>query len=96
LVHITGGGFLENIPRILPDGLGAVVCLENWPIPPLFRLIQQRGDISQAEMYRVFNMGIGMIAVVAPQEVDAVLVSIPEATWNIGELVNGKKRVILV
>jgi len=96
LVHITGGGFLENIPRILPDGLGAVVCLENWPIPPLFKLIQKRGGINQDEMYRVFNMGIGMIAVVAPHDVDAVCFSIPEATWNIGELVNGKKRVILI
>ncbi len=96
LVHITGGGFLENIPRILPDGLGAVVCLENWPIPPLFELIQKHGGINQEEMYRVFNMGIGMIAVVAPHEVDTVRASIPEATWIIGELVDGKKRVILV
>ena len=96
LVHITGGGFLENIPRILPDGLGAVLSLEYWPIPPLFKLIQKRGAINQEEMYRVFNMGIGMIAVVAPQDVDAVQASIPEATWNIGELVNGKKQVILV
>ena len=95
-MHITGGGFLENIPRILPVGLGALVCQENWPIPPLFELIQKRGGINQEEMYRVFNMGIGMIAVVAPHDVDAVRVSIREATWNIGELINGKKRVFLV
>jgi phosphoribosylformylglycinamidine cyclo-ligase/phosphoribosylamine--glycine ligase/phosphoribosylformylglycinamidine cyclo-ligase len=95
-VHLTGGGFIENIPRILPDGLGAVVCLGNWPVPPLFRLIQQRGEISQAEMYRVFNMGIGMIAVIAPQAIDVVRDSIPEETWIIGELVDGKKRVSLL
>ena len=96
LVHITGGGFIENIPRILPDGLGAVICLENWPVPALFELIQKRGGISQAEMYRVFNMGIGMIGVVTPDKVDTVRASIPEETWVVGELMNGKKRVILV
>jgi phosphoribosylamine--glycine ligase / phosphoribosylformylglycinamidine cyclo-ligase len=96
LVHLTGGGFMENIPRVLPEGLGAVIGLGNWPVPPLFRLIQQRGGISQTEMYRVFNMGIGMIAIIAPQAVDAVRLAIPEETWIIGELVSGKKHVSLV
>ena len=66
LAHLTGGGFLENIPRILPEGLRAVIQTSTWQVPPLFRLVQQRGGIEREEMYRVFNMGIGMVAVVSP------------------------------
>ena len=68
LAHLTGGGFIENIPRVLPDGLGAVVRRGAWPVPPLFTLIQQRGQVTEDEMYHVFNMGIGMVAVVAPAD----------------------------
>ncbi len=95
LAHITGGGFIENIPRVLPEGLGAVVHLGSWPIPPLFSLIQQLGDIDPVEMYRVFNMGIGMIAVVRAADVELVRSQIPEETFVIGELAAGSKQVIL-
>jgi phosphoribosylamine--glycine ligase / phosphoribosylformylglycinamidine cyclo-ligase len=95
LVHLTGGGFVENIPRILPEGLGAVVHLGSWPVPALFKLIQERGNVAEAEMYRVFNMGIGMLAVVAAEEVEAVRAAIPEDTWVIGELVTGERMVRL-
>jgi phosphoribosylaminoimidazole (AIR) synthetase len=64
-------------------------------VPPIFQLIQQRGDISTEEMYRVFNMGIGMIVIVAPQDARAVQESIGEETWLIGELVPGEKKVTL-
>ncbi len=64
LVHITGGGFYENIPRVLPDHLGAFIDKNSWQVPPLFGWIQSKGKLPQKEMYRVFNMGIGMIAVV--------------------------------
>src|SRR5262249_3871076 len=63
LVHITGGGFPGNIPRVLRAGLGAKIRTGAWPVPPLFRLIQRGGDVSDAEMFRTFNMGIGMIAI---------------------------------
>ena len=95
LAHLTGGGFIENIPRVLPDGIGAIIRLDSWPVPPLFQLIQQRGSISRDEMYRVFNMGIGMVAIVAPVQVQAFQALIGEETFVIGELVPGEKRVTL-
>jgi len=94
-VHITGGGFMENIPRVLLDGIGAMVRLDSWRVPPLFDLIQQRGAISTEEMYRVFNMGIGMIAIVAAEDASVFQTAIGEATWVIGELVEGKNNVLL-
>jgi phosphoribosylaminoimidazole synthetase len=96
LVHLTGGGFLENIPRILPDGIGAHIRLDSWPVPPLFRLIQVRGDVPEQEMYRVFNMGIGLLAVLAPEQAAVLQAAIPEETWLIGDLVAGRKVVSLV
>ena len=95
LAHLTGGGFIENIPRILPDGIGAVVRRGSWPVPPLFQLIQQRGNITAAEMHRVFNMGIGIVAVIAPEDLPALQAGIPEETFVIGELAPGEKKVVL-
>ncbi len=95
LVHITGGGFIENIPRVLPPGFGAMIRVGSWRIPPLFQLIQQRGDVPTEEMYRVFNMGIGMIAIVAPEDVRAAQDAIGEETWMVGEIIKGEKRVVL-
>jgi phosphoribosylformylglycinamidine cyclo-ligase/phosphoribosylamine--glycine ligase/phosphoribosylformylglycinamidine cyclo-ligase len=96
LVHITGGGFVENIPRVLPEGLNANVHLGSWRIPPLWNLIQQKGNISIDEMYRVFNMGIGMIAIVDQVSVAKVRELISEETFVIGELVDGHRKVQLV
>ncbi|ULT57422.1 phosphoribosylformylglycinamidine cyclo-ligase [Neobacillus drentensis] len=64
MAHITGGGFIENIPRMLPEGLGAKVDEKSWPIPPVFQLISSHGQISYEEMYNIFNMGIGMVIAV--------------------------------
>jgi phosphoribosylformylglycinamidine cyclo-ligase len=69
LAHITGGGFYDNVPRIIPAGATAVIETEAWAVPPLFRLIAERGEVAWAEMYRVFNMGIGMVLFL-PAEVD--------------------------
>jgi phosphoribosylformylglycinamidine cyclo-ligase/phosphoribosylamine--glycine ligase/phosphoribosylformylglycinamidine cyclo-ligase len=96
LAHITGGGFFDNIPRVLPAGLGAIVRLDSWPVPPLFTLIQKRGDVSTEEMYRVFNMGIGMIVIAAPEDARAVQNALPEESFLIGALVTGEKKVTLV
>jgi phosphoribosylformylglycinamidine cyclo-ligase len=90
LAHITGGGFVDNIPRILPAGLAAEVDLASWPVPALFALIQSRGEIPAAEMYRVFNMGIGLVAVVAADQRDAALAALQTAgvaAWPIGRIV---------
>jgi phosphoribosylformylglycinamidine cyclo-ligase len=95
LAHLTGGGFIENIPRVLPDHLDAQINLDSWPILPIFQLIQQEGKIDPQEMYRVFNLGIGMIAIVAPEDVAAVQAAIPEETYCIGRLIPGEKKVVL-
>ncbi len=95
LAHLTGGGFIENIPRILPDHLDAQIDLGSWPVLPIFKLIQQQGDIDSREMYRIFNMGLGLIAVTAPEDVAAVQAAIPEETYVIGCLIPGEKRVVL-
>ena len=73
LAHITGGGFVDNIPRILPKGAGAVVDRNAWQVPPLFQRIERAGDVDHDEMYHVFNMGIGLVVVVAADEVEAAL-----------------------
>ncbi|RPI80768.1 MAG: phosphoribosylformylglycinamidine cyclo-ligase, partial [Chloroflexi bacterium] len=96
LAHLTGGGFIENIPRVLPEGCGAQICLNNWPIPPLFQLIRRMGDIPENEMYRVFNMGIGMVAILSPEQVAAFQSAVDEETWIIGEVISGEKKVSLV
>jgi phosphoribosylaminoimidazole synthetase len=95
LAHLTGGGFIENIPRVLPDDLDAVIHLDSWTPPPLWKLIRQKGNIATDEMYRVFNMGIGMVIIVDKAKVTEVQKIIPEPTFVIGELVNGKKKVRL-
>jgi phosphoribosylformylglycinamidine cyclo-ligase len=90
LVHITGGGFPDNIPRVLPKGLGARVDLANIPVPPMFKWLAQKGGVAQAEMLRTFNCGIGMIAIAAAGEDDAVadaLASGGENVVRLGEVV---------
>ena len=92
LAHITGGGFPGNIPRVLPSGLGARVRRGSWDVPPLFRIIQKGGHISDEEMYRTFNMGVGMIALVAPADLHDVEHSLErrgETSFVIGSVVSG-------
>jgi len=96
LAHITGGGFQGNIPRILPVGTAAHVNIEAWDVPPLFRIIQERGKIKPMEMYRVFNMGIGMVVITSPEKAANIKNQIPELTV-IGEIIkqDSPERVIL-
>ena len=92
LVHITGGGFEGNIPRVLPAGVGARVVTTAWPVPPIFSLIAEGGPVARDEMFRTFNMGIGMILVVSPHSagpVESSLRARGEACYRIGELVAG-------
>lgn len=79
MAHITGGGFPENVPRMLPPGLAATFDTDAWPVLPIFELIQRRGEIDRAEMYEVFNMGLGLVLAVAPADAPAVLEAIPGA-----------------
>ncbi len=85
LAHITGGGIPGNLPRILSDGVAARIDRSTWEVPPLFNLIQRTGDVDEAEMYRTFNMGVGMILVVAFDEADALFGTFPGA-WRIGTI----------
>ena len=73
LVHITGGGFIDNIPRILPASCAAKIYRDSWPIPPIFSYLQEKGNITIGEMYRTFNMGIGMMAIVPERSVEDML-----------------------
>jgi len=79
IAHITGGGFIGNIPRVLPQGVAAHLHKDSWDIPPIFKLIQEKGDVGEAEMYRVFNMGIGMTIVCSPQQVAQIGTILPQA-----------------
>lgn len=94
LVHITGGGFPENIPRVVPKGLTARVNKAAWEPLPLFRWIQEAGKVPEAEMFRTFNMGVGMIAVVDRSQVDAALAAASDA-FVLGEIVTGSEGVVL-
>ena len=90
LAHITGGGLIENVPRVLPDGVDARIELGSWPLPPLFRLVRELATgLGTRELYRTLNMGIGMVVVCAADDVDTVRAAIPEETWVIGSLVPG-------
>lgn len=93
LSHITGGGFYENIPRMLPKGIGAEVELGSWPIPAIFSLIEEKGSISKKDMFSTFNMGIGMVVVVSKDDVAAVIEQLKQDGENpfiIGKAVTGE------
>ncbi|MDR0821399.1 MAG: phosphoribosylformylglycinamidine cyclo-ligase [Oscillospiraceae bacterium] len=99
LSHITGGGFHENIPRSLPAGLTAIIAKNSYDIPPLFKLIQKRGNISEHDMYNTFNMGIGMTAVVDKADAGAAIAILGEEDVQaiiIGEVRRGERGVTLV
>ncbi len=96
MAHITGGGITENLPRIIPKGMGAVVDLASWTVPPLFEHLQQLGNVEQDEMLRTFNMGIGLIVVVPAEKVKkakAVLNRANERHHIIGRIVRGERKV---
>ena len=92
IAHITGGGFVGNIPRMLPERVAAHIRKDSWDILPIFKLIQKEGTIEEEEMYQVFNMGIGITIICSPQEVAGIVSILPEAKV-IGEIVEGKDKV---
>lgn len=97
--HITGGGFIENVPRMLPDGLKAVIHKGTWDILPIFDVLQKKGNIPEMDMYNTFNMGIGMIVAVDADKADAAVKCLEEAgekAYIIGELAEGEKGVEIV
>ena len=96
MAHITGGGLVENVPRMLPEGLAAQLDAAAWLVPPLFSVIQERGEVARDEMYRVFNMGLGLVMACGPGDEAALLAAVPEAV-PVGRVTRstGDRRVIL-
>ena len=96
MAHITGGGLVDNVPRVLPEGLAARFNSRSWTVPPIFQLIRQRGNVEPNEMYRVFNMGVGMALIGSPDDAGRLTEALPEAKV-IGEVVKqaGKARVVI-
>ena len=98
MVHITGGGFYENIPRALPDHMGAEINGAAWTIPPVFRLLQEWGNVDWTEMYRTFNMGIGMVLIVSSDEADRITAQLNaqnETVYHIGHVTEGAHEVVI-
>ena len=98
MVHITGGGFYENIPRALPEHMGAEVNGAAWTIPPVFRLLQEWGNVDWTEMYRTFNMGIGMVLIVSSDEADRITAQLNaqnETVYHIGHVTEGAHEVVI-
>ncbi|OQY07885.1 MAG: phosphoribosylformylglycinamidine cyclo-ligase [Planctomycetales bacterium 4572_13] len=98
MAHITGGGLVGNIPRVLPDNCNAVLKTKSWPVPDIFNYLQKQGPVADAEMFRVFNMGIGYILVVAPDFADSIqskLTRYGEQVYRIGTITTGSGTVIL-
>lgn len=96
LAHITGGGLIDNIPRILPEGTAVEIHRGSWPILPVFSLLQQIGSVSQTEMYRTFNMGVGMVIICARQDVEFIqshLKLLGEKCYEIGHVISGPREV---
>jgi phosphoribosylformylglycinamidine cyclo-ligase len=98
LAHVTGGGLVDNLPRILPAGVAARVRAASWEVPNLFRVLQREGGVERGEMFRAFNMGVGMVAVVAARDAESVvgeLRAAGESAWIAGEIVPGEGNVLL-
>ena len=96
--HITGGGFFENVPRMLPENVRAIIKKESYPVPALFDLIQKNGNIEEHMMYNTFNMGLGMVIAVNPEDVETTMKAIEEAgdkCYVVGNIVEGDKGVDL-
>lgn len=98
MVHITGGGFYDNIPRVLPEGCGVEIDAGSWEMPPIFRLLKEWGNVDWQEMYRTFNMGIGMVIIASPEEAARIAAELElkgETTYKIGQVTAGEQKVVI-
>ena len=98
MVHITGGGYYENIPRALPDNMGAEINADKWTVPAVFELLQKWGNVDWKEMYRTFNMGIGMIIIASPDEAEKIKADLAEQEefcFEIGHVTEGSHEVVI-
>ncbi len=98
LSHITGGGFIENLPRMLPQGLSAEIQRDSWPIPPIFHLLKEAGQMQEQSLFNTFNMGIGMVLACEPYEEKEILASLKESgypAYSIGKVIEGQEGLVL-
>jgi phosphoribosylformylglycinamidine cyclo-ligase len=98
MAHITGGGLLENIPRVLPDNTQAVIDTSSWQLPEVFQWLQANGNVELNEMYRTFNCGIGMVLIVAEEEADAITAGLNQngdSAWRLGTIDNGDNKQVI-
>lgn len=98
MVHVTGGGYYENIPRALPEDMGAEIDATSWPVPPIFNLLKEWGNVDWHEMYRTFNMGIGMIIIASADEAEKIKADLQarsEDVYEIGKVTQGSHEVIV-
>ena len=98
MVHVTGGGYYENIPRALPEDMGAEIDATSWPVPPIFTLLKEWGNVDWHEMYRTFNMGIGMIIIASADEAEKIKADLQarnETVYEIGKVTQGSHEVIV-
>ncbi|RLE23881.1 MAG: phosphoribosylformylglycinamidine cyclo-ligase [Acidobacteria bacterium] len=96
LAHITGGGLTDNVPRVLPEGMKAVIKVGAWDIPPIFRILSQQGQVPDDDMWRTFNMGVGMVLIVRPEDLEGVLEHLRGAGcpgFPMGHIVKGERGV---
>jgi phosphoribosylformylglycinamidine cyclo-ligase len=96
MAHVTGGGITENLPRVLPRGTAAAIELGSWPVLPIFEHLQQLGNVTQEEMLRTFNMGMGMLLVVPAakfKKAQSVLERVGEKAYTIGRIIKGERKV---
>ncbi len=96
MAHITGGGFIDNIPRVLPEDCDAIIKKDRVPVLPVFNFLIENGDVSWQEAYRVFNMGIGMVCMVSPENIERFYSLVKEEVYEIGVIEQGFKRVVLI
>ncbi|MBI5957224.1 MAG: phosphoribosylformylglycinamidine cyclo-ligase [Chloroflexi bacterium] len=96
LAHITGGGIVDNLPRIFAPGVGALIRRGTWPELPIFGLIQRTGQVATDEMFRVFNMGLGMLLVIPPAQVNLVRQTLADEIFTVGEIVQGESMVTVI
>ncbi len=98
MAHITGGGLVGNIPRVLPKNCNALIKKSSWRVPQIFTFLQQAGPIEQEEMYRVFNMGIGYVLIVAPDFANSIIKKLKkygQKVYKIGTIIPGSGKVVL-
>ena len=95
LAHITGGGLTDNVPRILPEGAAVEIDKGSWPVLPVFKLMQEIGNVSEAEMYRTFNMGVGMVIVCTTSDANSIKLHLSGQCYQIGRVTSGNKEVLI-